>query len=669
MYFVLILQLIICCLGETKLKLNLDEFFDNTDIKLLSFSPTGQHLLIQSRNPSWNSSSFHNNLWLFNIKENKTKLITNNLASFSKVEWSPTGNKFAFLINEDLTITHSRASEHHLYLYSIISNQIISISIGNNIPFALTWSDNDYSLFFTTILFQSTNEDKNQWKNVIRHRQTQTNEVTTIYRIDINESTKITLIKNISFFIGELLYVPLLHKLVFTSVSRVIEQIDIIEIYSIDLNNSMFMLRLTNNQGIEQDLKLSYDGRHLLFRSFTLGSDRNKFTETFDRIFSIDLINGKIESFGKDFPGTVTGYTIKPDGGIFFLGQLLTEIQIYEQNSPTHNIIYHKGWNGTYDKLSISNKNNFISFVHSSFTKAKEVYVTENIEKLQSAKAITNFNQLFNQRDLPQGKVYQWKNNEDNQTIEGILRYPPGKFEQKNLPLLVLIHGGLYTASLNGFQIDWENWGILAASQGWLVFEPNYRGSTGYGNQFVHQVRYQFLSRPAKDILSGIDQLIKENIADPNKLNVGGYSYGGYLTNWLITQTTRFNAALSGAGAIEHSSEWGIIDFPIFEYYVIGGAPWEVPNTYQNEAAIYQLDKVRTPTHIITGENDVRVSPGQSYMLERALHYLKIPVQLLIFPNEDHSISNNPWHGKIKVREELKWLQKYGHQSFKTIIK
>ncbi|CAF4473592.1 unnamed protein product, partial [Rotaria magnacalcarata] len=274
MYFVLILQLIICCLGETKLKLNLDEFFDNTDIKLLSFSPTGQHLLIQSRNPSWNSSSFHNNLWLFNIKENKTKLITNNLASFLKVEWSPTGNKFAFLINEDLTITHRRASEHHLYLYSIISSQIISISIGNNIPFALTWSDNDYSLFFTTILFQSTNEDKNQWKNVIRHRQTQTNEVTTIYRIDINESTKITLIKNISFFIGELLYVPLLHKLVFTSVSRVIEQIDIIEIYSIDLNNSMFMLRLTNNQGIEQDLKLSYDGRHLLFRSFTLGSDR-----------------------------------------------------------------------------------------------------------------------------------------------------------------------------------------------------------------------------------------------------------------------------------------------------------------------------------------------------------------------------------------------------------
>ncbi|CAF1349191.1 unnamed protein product, partial [Rotaria sordida] len=154
-----------------------------------------------------------------------------------------------------------------------------------------------------------------------------------------------------------------------------------------------------------------------------------------------------------------------------------------------------------------------------------------------------------------------------------------------------------------------------------------------------------------------------------NRLTVGGYSYGGYLTNWLITQTTRFNAALSGAGAVEHASEWGTIDFPVFEYYLLGGAPWEVPKIYQDQAAIYHLDKVRTPTHIITGGNDVRVSTAQSYMLERALHYLEIPVQLLVFPNEDHSISHNPWHGKIKVREELKWLQKYGHQSFETVMK
>jgi dipeptidyl aminopeptidase/acylaminoacyl peptidase len=105
------------------------------------------------------------------------------------------------------------------------------------------------------------------------------------------------------------------------------------------------------------------------------------------------------------------------------------------------------------------------------------------------------------------------------------------------------------------------------------------------------------------------------------------------------------------------------MDIPIFIDCLFGGFPWKKSHLYQNEAPIYQLDKIRTPTHIITGENDVRVPASQSYMFERALYYQDIPVKLLVFPNEGHSLNNNPWHGKIKVREELKWLQKYGNQS------
>ncbi|CAF4302819.1 unnamed protein product, partial [Rotaria sp. Silwood2] len=121
-------------------------------------------------------------------------------------------------------------------------------------------------------------------------------------------------------------------------------------------------------------------------------------------------------------------------------------------------------------------------------------------------------------------------------------------FESKNLSLLVLIHGGPYLASLNRLELVWYNWASLAASEGWLVLEPNYRGSTGYGDQFLNEIRYGLLSRPGKDILYGVDRLIKDGIVDPHRLAVGGYSYGGFLTNWLITQTRRFNAALSGAG-------------------------------------------------------------------------------------------------------------------------
>jgi len=157
--------------------------------------------------------------------------------------------------------------------------------------------------------------------------------------------------------------------------------------------------------------------------------------------------------------------------------------------------------------------------------------------------------------------------------------------------------------------------------------------------------------------------LIKTGIADPNNLTVGGYSFGGFLTNWLITQTTCFNAAVTGAGSIVHVSTWGLTDVPMYISDVFGGFPWEIPEIYEKESPIYYIDNIRTPTHIITGVNDVRIPVDQSFIMERALHHLGIPVQLLLFPNEGHLWHNNPWHTKIKLREELKWLHKYGLKS------
>jgi dipeptidyl aminopeptidase/acylaminoacyl peptidase len=266
---------------------------------------------------------------------------------------------------------------------------------------------------------------------------------------------------------------------------------------------------------------------------------------------------------------------------------------------------------------------------------------------------------LFTERALPQGKPYRWTA-DDGTSVEGMLIYPPGKFEQKNLPMFTLIHGGPADADGNHFEADWYQWDRLAATQGWLVFEPNYRGSTGYGDKFLLGIVPQIVSRPGKDILEGIDALVKDGIADPNRLAVGGYSYGGYMTNWLITQTTRFKAAVTGAGAVEHVGNWGNDDTTFDDAYFLGGRPWEAPQRYHDEAAIFQINKVKTPTHMVGGAADIRVAVLEDYLLDRALHELGVPSTLLIFPGEGHSLDKNPWHGKIKVREELQWLQKYG---------
>ena len=503
------------------------------------------------------------------------------------------------------------------------------------------------------------------WKDVIKYHENPGNNGSTIHRVDINRRQGIFSVKtdiaNVPFLIGELVFTPSPEKLVVSSISAVVEYSNIFEIYSIDLHNVSTLTRLTNGESVKQNLQLSADGNKVIYQIYPITTSESQSNGTQQRLYSVDLTSGRIEQWGKDFDGNIDAYTTKSDGGVYILGQLGTNTQIYSQESSLAQPILHSGYDGVYQLISSAGSS--IAFVFSSADQAQEAYFTDSIDQLKAAVPTTSENSQFAQFDLPSVRTYQWTNDKDNRTIEGLLHYPPGQLGIKNLPLLVLIHGGPTDASLNFFLGNWYTWAPMAATQGWLVFEPNYRGSTGYGDSFLNEMRYKPLSRPGEDILCGVDRLVTEGIADASKLAVGGYSYGGFLTNWLITQTTRFNAALSGAGAVEHVSSWGATDLPILADFIFGGYPWVVPQVYQSESPVYLLDRVRTPAHIVAGEDDIRVPVSQNAMLARALRYLKVPVTLLLLPNEGHPLSNNPWHGKIKVREELQWLQTYGFNS------
>ena len=566
------------------------------------------------------------------------------------------------------SLINKQETGQYIYIYSFLFDELFSIEIGNDTPVTLTWSKNDSSLYFACIK-SSPKIDEDEWKDVIQYRENSLRQKAVIYQIHFNFndrvlSTETNIIRNLSLLIGKLVYVSFFEKLIFSSVSNLIEDMNDFELYSIDLRNSTAEpSRLTYNEGLEFQLQVSNDGQYLLFRMLSLGSNKELFNHTQYRLYSLNLIDNKLTRLAEHFEGNINQYAMKSDSSIYILGQLGTEVHVYSQDLSMKDLVYHNGWNGTYELIACSRKNQSIAFVYSSFERSMEIYLINDITELKSAQSITDENQLITERNLPKIEVYSWKNDDDHRTIEGILHYPPEKFQSKNLPLLVFIHGGPYWASLNSLDLGWYQWTTLAASQGWLVLEPNYRGSTGYGDQFLNEIRYKPLSRPGKDILYGIDQLIKDGIVDRNRLAIGGYSYGGFLTNWLITQTKRFNAALSGAGVVDFTSAWATMDLPILLGYLFGELPWKIPHTYLNESPIYQLDRVCTPTHIVTGEKDVRVPAAQSYMLERGLHFRNIPVKLITFPKEGHSLRNNPWHGKIKVREELKWLQKYGNQS------
>ncbi|MBV8675305.1 MAG: S9 family peptidase [Acidobacteriaceae bacterium] len=386
------------------------------------------------------------------------------------------------------------------------------------------------------------------------------------------------------------------------------------------------------------------------------GSIDGPYRDVQGRLYVMDPASESVTRLGSDFQGSWADFTVTSDDILLACGMRGTETHLYQVEQAKYEVIGSEP--GTYARVHAATKGSALIFTHSTIDDPAQVHFADEKTAIAAARTITALNPVFRERAQMDWEPYSWKST-DGTPVEGVLIYPPGKKGTKVLRTLVLIHGGPEDADGNKFGADWYDWATLAAAKGWLVFRPNYRGSTGYGDEFMLKIVPHIVSSPGTDILTGVDALVKDGIADPDRLAIGGYSYGGYMTNWLITQTGRFKAAVTGAGAVEHAANWGNDDLTWDDAWYLSGTPWEKPDLYQSEAALFQINKVTTPTHIVGGNADVRVSYLEQVLLERALERLNVPHALLVFPGENHPLDKNPWHGYIKVREELKWLEKY----------
>jgi len=270
---------------------------------------------------------------------------------------------------------------------------------------------------------------------------------------------------------------------------------------------------------------------------------------------------------------------------------------------------------------------------------------------------LTKVNPQADAWKLPQMKIVSWKG-AGGVSVEGVLELPPDYQPGKKLPLVVEIHGGPTTATYFKQQY-WIYGRTLLPAKGYAVLCPNYRGSTGYGDKFVTDLIGRENDVEVEDILKGVDHLIDEGIADPKRLAVSGWSNGGYLTNCLIAKTTRFQAAISGAGIVDAIMESGSNDEPAYAIVFKQGFPWSNPEKYHKASSTYQLDKIRTPTLIHVGANDERCPPGHSRLLFRALReYLHVPTQLCVYPGESHGLAKYR-NRQAKMEWDLAWLERY----------
>ena len=273
-------------------------------------------------------------------------------------------------------------------------------------------------------------------------------------------------------------------------------------------------------------------------------------------------------------------------------------------------------------------------------------------------KQLTRLNEgLFAKLNLTEPEEV-WHSSFDGKKIQAWVQKPADFDPNKKYPLILNIHGGPHAAY--GFIFDHEfQW---MAAKGYVVLYPNPRGSTSYGQEFGNIIQHNYPGDDYKDLMAGVDELIRRGYIDDKKLAVTGGSGGGLLTNWTIGQTTRFAAAVSQRDIASWTDWWYTADFTLFQPSWFKAPPFEDPEDYKRRSPITYVNKIQTPLMLILGEVDWRTptGPGGEAMF-RALKYRKIPTVMVRFPNESHELSRSgqPWHRIERLQHIVGWFDKW----------
>jgi dipeptidyl aminopeptidase/acylaminoacyl peptidase len=682
---------------SAKPTITLDEYLNTTDISEARLSPDGSSAVISTDAPDWKNSVYRHDLWIWNAQLGLRSLTHS--AGEEDPKWSPDGKWIAFrsdrsLPGDDSSADPEAASDatkpKRIWMISVTGGEPLPLYSEKLEAHTFAWSPDGAAIYFSVqepLSHEQAEARETEWQDVIRWREQNRGDVllkadvapaianalatplpngataakTAKGRADTIPASPLpvgaSMLTKSTLAIEEIAPSPNGKSIAFLTapIHRRIENPSDYEIYLVASVGGEAR-QLTHNQALESRIQWAPDSRWLHFMvEAAAGSLEGTYRDVQGRLYRIDTETAKVERLGASFDGSFDRFALLPDGREFALGLKGTETQVYQVQGDKAAKL--PGLAGTYAGLESADKSNILLVRHSSVNEPTQVYLAADPLHPDELKSLTNFNAIFAERAQPEFQPYTWQS-DDGRTIEGVLIFPPGKKGAEHLRMLTLIHGGPADADGDRFGADWYDWATLAADRGWLVFRPNYRGSSGYGDEFMLEIAPHLVSKPGRDILTGVDALVKDGYAAPDHLAVGGYSYGGYMTNWLITQTTRFRSAVTGAGAVEHAANWGNDDETWDDAWYLGGQPWQDPELYQSEAALFRFDKVKTPTHLVQGAADIRVSYLEGVAMERAFEALGVPHTFLVFPGEGHSLDKNPWHGYIKVREELNWLEK-----------
>ena len=297
-----------------------------------------------------------------------------------------------------------------------------------------------------------------------------------------------------------------------------------------------------------------------------------------------------------------------------------------------------------------ASRSNQVAFIRAGFSTPPEVWAGE----LSNMKQITHYNDTV-KPEWGRTQSIEWTN--EGFKIQGWLIYPANYDPSKRYPLIVYVHGGpSFTALQNWPGVNYG--GAAFAGLGYFVLMPNPRGSKGQGERFAQANIKDFGHGDLRDILAGVDSVVRSIPIDPKRIGITGWSYGGYMTMFSVTQTDRFRAAVAGAGVSNWQSYYGENSVDQWMIPFFGSSVYDDPAIYAKSSPINFIKQAKTPTLLVVGDLDGEAPPPQSFEFWHALRDEDIPTQLVVYPNEGHHFVD-PNHRRDLLERSLGWFEKY----------
>lgn len=424
------------------------------------------------------------------------------------------------------------------------------------------------------------------------------------------------------------------------------------ELFLLSLD-SRTITALTDNNAPEGNVVWAPDSRKFLYQA----ADDQRWLNRNSKLWLMEAQLGEHRLLSGNFAGNISNPAWTPNGRhIVFGGTEGTRSNVFRLDVDSGEVERVTDLDGSVRVSSWSRDRDKFVYSYSDFRTPADLYIgtIEAFEPVQ----LTDANPQIAQLLLADMRRVHWTST-DGTAIEGMVHLPAGHQEGQSHPLMLNIHGGPAGVFSNSFRASYH----LYAGLGWAALSANVRGSCCYddtlreGNTLVQGDGIGL--GDYQDVMTGVDALIQRGIADPERLALRGWSYGGILGGWTITQTDRFKAASIGAGVYDWTSEYGPGFNNDVRLWHIGGTPWENPEAYRRQSALTHVANVKTPTLLIHGMNDRTDTEAQSMMFFTALKDIgKVPVRYLRFPREPHGF-REPRHQRRRDIEEIRWMQRH----------